>query len=152
MPEGDLRGSLMRLNSPNQFPASSGYFMCQDMTTKADDTPRPERGTLACSGRRGRRNRHLRIAPGLSWGCSSVQTQCLSSIDQRCFRHQLPQTGQQVVSNCGFGWIKMIREPRLKDDWRTNNKKRNYIQKKTPSLIKGPFVPKTLQKSSIMTF
>lgn len=42
MPEGDLRGSLMRLNSPNQFPASSGYFMCQDMTTKADDTPRPE--------------------------------------------------------------------------------------------------------------
>lgn len=42
MPEGDLRGSLMRLNSPNQFPASSGYFICQDMTTKADDTPRPE--------------------------------------------------------------------------------------------------------------
>lgn len=37
MPGAELSDSLMRVNSPDQFPASSGYFGCQDMTTKADD-------------------------------------------------------------------------------------------------------------------
>lgn len=30
----------MRLNSPDQFPASSGYFGCQDATAKADGHPK----------------------------------------------------------------------------------------------------------------
>lgn len=89
MPEGDLRGSLMRLNSPNQFPASSGYFMCQDMTTKTDDTPRPAPWHLGMLRQKGAQKPPTpRIAPGLSWGCSSAQLQCLSSIGQRCFSHR----------------------------------------------------------------
>ena len=40
MPGAELRDSLMRLNSPDQFPASSGYFGCQDATAKADGHPK----------------------------------------------------------------------------------------------------------------
>lgn len=53
MPEGDLMVSLMRLNSPGQFLASGGYFGCQDMTTKADQTPRTEPWRLSRLGRKG---------------------------------------------------------------------------------------------------
>ena len=39
MPGAELRDSLMSVNSPDRFPASSGYFGCQDVTTKADGHP-----------------------------------------------------------------------------------------------------------------
>lgn len=96
MPEGDLRGSLMRLNSHDQFPASSGYSDCQNVTTPADRHSKA--GVMASWHVQTEVNSEITTPsvghPPLSLGCTLVQLQCLSLIIQRCISHQLQIVGQ----------------------------------------------------------
>lgn len=75
MPEGDLRGSLMRLNSCDQFPASNGYSDCQNVTTLADQHPKAR--VMASWHVQTEENSEITTPsvghPPLSLGCTLVQ-------------------------------------------------------------------------------
>ena len=128
----------MRVNSPDKFPASSGYFGCQDMTTKADGHPKARAMASWHAQTEGSPGSAFHPFP---WAVHYFSYNVFPLIVERSFSHWLPGAGQQVISNCGFGCIKMIREPRLKDDGQTKGNTESHLEK-NPILIQGCFVPK----------
>lgn len=148
MPEGDLRGSKMRLNSPGQFPASSGYFACQDMTTKADRHPEARAMASWHAQTEGSSEiAMLRVgAPPLSLDRSLVQLQRLSFHCPKMLQSPAPRSGA-----VGLDALKKIREGRLKDDGQTKGKIESHSGKNSFT-SQRVLCSKTLQIPSIMTF
>lgn len=148
MPEGDLRVSLMRLNSPTQFPASSGYIGSPDMTTNADQEPKAGAMVSGYAQTEGSsETAPLGVASPFSLDYSLVQLWCLPFYCPKMLRSPPQGVGQQVILNCGFGCIKKIRVCRLKNDGQTKGKTESHSGKKNPLRIKGAFVPKHCAKT-----
>lgn len=139
----------MRLNSPGQFLASSGYFGCQDVTTKADQHPKA--GAMASWYAQTEGSSEiatLRVgAPPFSLDYLLVQLQCLSFYCPKMLQSPPPGVGQQVILNCGFECIKTIRVRRLKNDGQTKGKMESHSGKKKSFTNQRVFVPKHCAKT-----